>query len=704
MRRDEQGFTLVEILVSIAILVILFGLMLRPIMMGLEVISIGRGEQQAQLISRSVTSQLESDLQSALEVYPNLATYDLASADGRWRTPQTSRLDLILPARGSDGKLLTPIRPDYANDDPRQPVVVTYWRMRTDPTKDYDPELNPYRLWRAIHSYNSATVPEVRSPDDLWDYGLDVAKANGVTLQDLWAEPQISGLFASGGPFDWFIADLDKLSPSAAAPIMRGPVSGATYSNASRIQALTSLTPLNADLRQFDVLPALSQGEELEPNSDRSSYQADWASWIQPYQRASGGRWTLPSSDVIPRNASTLGLPLVAMFRARGGRSDLLTPEYFVSIVQDTTSARVGHPVLYRMHADTGADPVLVYDLTDYPKRVFAAPPGEALSAEFACGIDWERGRLVTDFPQLDVICPADDLTIARIHAQNDFDSTNAVSLPVYQAGTDVADSYWQSLPLTSRDSAGNPQVGVDQVMLDDYVLDALGSSSGVWDSYTLSAFRPHRLRTGTDRTQFDGAGITARQLDMSVVPGSVEVVVVQYSVADVADVAASQPVKRVSYTPMRAGSAGAIDAGSLAPFRYYLDPGSGRLTFYDPQLDDDAVTARDGLNPPAVIDDPSTPGNRLVPVIYVTYKYRNNLPTAGRLLLGDDSTRDVVEASYRSLESIELRMVLDVPTESTRGDGETIDDPLAASPIERPTGARKRVAVQTVFQVGNRL
>ncbi len=87
-----------------------------------------------------------------------------------------------------------------------------------------------------------------------------------------------------------------------------------------------------------------------------------------------------------------------------------------------------------------------------------------------------------------------------------------------------------------------------------------------------------------------------------------------------------------------------------------------------------------------------------------MTYEYRNNLPTIDQLLLGDDSGRDVVEASYRSYESIDLKLVLDALTDSVRGDTETFNDPLAAAAIERPTGARRRVTVETVLRVGSDL
>ena len=703
--RRRDGFTMVEMLVSIAILAILFGLLLRPLMLALEVLSIGRGEDRIQRLSRSLINQLEDDLQGALMVYPNLGTYDLTTGNGtgaaaRWRTPQTARLDLVLPARDAAGNLLTPLRPAYTPGNPNELQVVTYWRMRYDPTIDYDPISNPYRLYRAVHSYTIDPATQPVTPDDLWSYAVGITQATSgeslVTVGD-----DLYPLFQAAGPYDWFIADIDRLNPTGAAPIMRAPTAGAAYTNASGIQAITSLTELDADVREAEFLPALFEGEELAGNDAVTAYKADLGRWMAPYQRESDGQWTIPGADLVPRSSGA-ALPLMATFRARASRSALMSQDYFVSVEQDPASGRVGHPILYRMQPDTSTDPVPVYDLTDYPDRVYHDQPGNAWSSEFACGINWDTGEIVATFPQQDVICPDSNFGTARIHAFNDSRSTNQTTVPFYAAGSSSADTVWQSFALTRRDAAGNPVIGDNGALLDDYVLDNLGSTRGVWTSYVLSPFRPERLRTGV--SNFGGANQADRSLNMSVVPGSVKVVVQQYQVnaGSALDPTAATLVGQRPYYPLRSLSAGALDAGDLEPFKYYLDPAAGRLVFYDPQLDGDATNSiLDGMNPPAVI---TKGGLTYFPVIYVTYEYRNNLPTVDQMMLGDDSGRDVVEASYRTYESIDLTLVLDALTDSTRGETEIINDPLAAAAIERPAGARRRVTVQTVMQVGSGL
>jgi hypothetical protein len=147
--------------------------------------------------------------------------------------------------------------------------------------------------------------------------------------------------------------------------------------------------------------------------------------------------------------------------------------------------------------------------------------------------------------------------------------------------------------------------------------------------------------------------------------------------------------------------------AGGLGPYRYYLDPSSGQLAFYDPQLVGDASTARDGFNPPEDLNRTVTVNGASVQVrtiIKVTYESRNNLPTVGQILVGNDANRDVVEMTYRSWQSLDVRLTVDVATDSTRGEPEVIGDPAdpAAATLERPTGARRRVVITQRVTVGS--
>jgi hypothetical protein len=402
-----------------------------------------------------------------------------------------------------------------------------------------------------------------------------------------------------------------------------------------------------------------------------------------------------------------------------------LGEEYLLTIEQRPADPRVGHPLLYRVQADDATDPVLVYDLADYPKRVFAAPPGDASAGlptgEFACHVDWDTGRLVTEFDQTDVISPFPITSdgVSAIHALNNYDVDTASTTPppAFQAPNNGIAEEWQGFPLTiARNANAERDYGL---LLDDFLPVAPGSTDGLWDSFTLSVFRPERLQTdGLDNTALGYApaseldmqrALRRRQLNMSVVPDSVSVMVEQYQVSSGPpfNLAGLVPGRRVTYQPMRYLATGSVGAGDLAPFRYYLDDRTGRLTFYDPLLDSDATTARDGLNPPVAVHvDPTNPGSDwLVPVVWVRYRYRNNLPTVDQVLLGRVTNPDTVEATYRSLEAIDLKLVIDVATQSTRGTDETYVEPGPGGTrvIDRPTGARRRLTINTTLAVGGR-
>lgn len=718
--RRAIGFTLIEVLVAVAILAILFGLMFRPLLTALEVLSISRSDAVVNSTSRNLQNRLAEDLQAAVEVYPNFYTFNVDDPVDHWRTPQVSRLDLSLPKRLANGQLQTPVQPDVAGGDPNRPVIVSYWVMRDDPTQPYDPDLNPRRVFRATHAYDTTGLP-LRRPDDLYQYSLQQQTLTGTPLPGLGQEPTVAGLFANGGVFDWFIDNLDRLNPTDADPIMRGPTgdpladpnAANSYSNASRMYAVTTLTDRDTDVRQLRFLPTRVDNEELQPNGQATAYRGELGRWVQPYQRSSDGRWTMPSSGYVDRGGA-MPLPLVARLSPEGSRGGPLGDDYFITVWQDATTPGgdqlIGHVVLCRSNG--AGEPVVVYDLSEYPNRRFQAAPGadpsaNFMSGELACGINWERGEIVFGFPQIDIIYPAYDPSLARIYALNNPTppATNPPPLADPSANDDPANE-WQALPLTFLNPDRTPQAYNNGAVIDDWVQDSAGSATGVWNKYMLSAFRPARLRTGDD-TLGAGLSLSERQLNMSVIPDSVHVTVRQYQVAGLNDNPLTGAlVQQRAYAPVPTNTPGSLGAGRLAPFRYHLDPSTGLLTFYDPQLDDDATIARDGMNPPVVVPAPG--GGFLVPVITVTYEYRNNLPTVRQQWLRNTANRDVIQATYRSFEAIDLRLVVDAPNTSNRGTTETINDPMLPlddqgfNRLNRPAGSRRRIVTELTLPVGS--
>lgn len=707
--RRQRAFTLIEILISVAILGLMVGIIFRPLLMGVEVLSVGRAERQAQRVAQDVVDRLSGELRTAVRVYSNLGTFDLTTgtaAGGKWRTAQTERLSFVPAATDATGRALTPLQP--ATDGLGRPQVVTYWVMRNALDQPYDPLHNPRRLWRAVSYYNPFVSADpalagypVTSPDDIYRYAVRRAQAAGGSLATV-GPLMFTDLFQTGAPMEFMVANLDRSYPTPPTAeteqILRSPLPDGyadPYTHAPSLLGISPVTDAGSDVRTANFQPYRQDQEQLQPNRTYTAYRGTLRRWQEPYQRASDGLWTAPATGLV--ETSTGPKPLLGMFRVQNVRdgNGPLGLNYFLSVDQDPASPTVGHVLLYRMPDAVGGDAVPVYDTTDYPRRVYATAPGtmadptggspHVFSGEMAAGINWETGEILTTFPQEDIICPAGNGNGAVILALNNFDWQSAPPAPPYFSGAPGADQIWQALPLFM----GAPDANGSAV--DQYTVRG---AQRMWSSYTLSAFRPERLQTG-------GLAVSPleRQLNMSIVPQSLRVTVEK---RDAGNLQAAALATR-SYQVVESVMPGAPPA--LQPFQCYADPSTGRLVFYDPQLDRDAFIAHDGYNPPLDLPDEQINGVPVRTVIRVHYEYRNNLPTVAQMLAGNDANRDVVEMTYRSQESIVFALTLDVPADSNSGEGEVIGDPTdAAAPAqERPTGARRRVNLSQRLTVGAR-
>ena len=718
-RQRARAFTLVEILVAVAILAILLGMIFKPLLMGIEVLSIGRAEREAQSTTQQVVDRMAGELRTAVKVYSNLGTFDLptgsqAGNNSKWHTAQPERISFVPAAVDSRGKVLSPVQP--AVDSAGRPMVVTYWVMRSDITQPYDALKNPRRLFRAVSYYApfSETVAgqplSVTSPDDLYGYAVRRLRLSGGGSLQTFGPTVWPLLFDQNRSFDWLVANTDKSFAAAPANatqrIMRSPEAQASgtpdaYTHAASMLGISPITEAGCDVREAQFLPYRLDQEQLTPNKSFGAYRGTLRRWQEPYQRSSDALWTAPATGVVATSAGPK--PLIGMFRVQDVRDGTgpLELNYFLSLDQDPAAATVGHVILYRMPLTVGGDAIPVYDVTDYPKRVFGTPPGTApagtpaiASGEMACGINWSTGEVLTTFPQEDIICPAGDGSNAVVLALNNYDWQGAAPAPpMYAAAGSLPSAVWQALPLCTNGNPGNNALVID----DHYVVNDNGTNRNLWTGYTLSAFRPERLQTGSTGGVFAGLGLTQRQLNMSLVPGSLKVTVEKRDAANLT----GPPLATRSYQVVESVAPGAPPA--LRPNQCYCDPASGKLVFYDPQLSGDAIGARDGYNPPQDTDNEQINGVDVRTVIRVTYEYRNNLPTVAQLLAGNDANRDVLEMTYRSQESIVLNLTLDVAADSTHGQTESVGDPADATvpTSERPTGARRRVTVQQRLTVG---
>lgn len=173
-RVSRGAFTLVEILVALAIFMLLLAIILVPLNMGMTMLHLGRAQVDIQSASQNTVNQMRSDLSRAIYVYPNdvlpsvtgiktspklpygdpalitlanptepVAPYfntDPCTAAPANRVSNLSRIDMILPET-DNGNILTPVLPAL--------YLVTYYARRLDVTKEYQSIDNPIVLYRA---------------------------------------------------------------------------------------------------------------------------------------------------------------------------------------------------------------------------------------------------------------------------------------------------------------------------------------------------------------------------------------------------------------------------------------------------------------------------------------------------------------------------------------------------------------------------
>lgn len=159
------AFTLIEILVALAVLMLMLSIILVPINMGLNVFHIGKARSEVQQANQLVLNQLAAELKSAVFVFPNeempgitnKAPYTAANNQNNQPyyskttnagVSNTARLDFLLPATNGAAILTPPQASNY---------IVTYYarRLDPDPNKAYDVFSNPIVLWRAQYPYRN---------------------------------------------------------------------------------------------------------------------------------------------------------------------------------------------------------------------------------------------------------------------------------------------------------------------------------------------------------------------------------------------------------------------------------------------------------------------------------------------------------------------------------------------------------------------
>jgi prepilin-type N-terminal cleavage/methylation domain-containing protein len=377
--RGGAGFTLVEVLVTVALLGVVMAMLLIPVINSLRYFRTGTARADAQTAARLALDAVARELTEAM--YVQLDMYD------------TAEIAFVPPLRvdpdDPNSEVVTPPRPDWSR-------VIRYWRALYDPTFNYNPT-------GQVGLPNTFFLARTEVPDplnksdpwnrwnDTWAWEQDGDAAEGVTN---WAPISravhkdvdyrvTSGLVGARN------ATLQPGYPYLAVQyaLSTGAI---TQAEATRIyrDRVVAMTPnaTDYDVSQLEFGPVVVAGEWLRPvegpgSPDYSVYRARYPLWRLG---AAYTGWAQLSED------PNIHLALEAMPWARD--PFLLVYRYNETDEDYDLSALAAFDP--RTRTMKVIDPYVLVELYDsghYPYRGFIAST--------AFGVDWIDGSLRCSFP-----------------------------------------------------------------------------------------------------------------------------------------------------------------------------------------------------------------------------------------------------------------------------------------------------------------
>jgi prepilin-type N-terminal cleavage/methylation domain-containing protein len=309
--RRGAGFTLIEVMVSLGLLLVMLAIIFVPLTQAFEVFNIGRTSTALQQSADQTVKLIAADLQRAIAVYPNDALPGITdrppySSDGSLTRPffntgtacgptndrvsNTARIDFLVPERYANPLIVgTEIGSVGATLTPAKYIVTYYARLYKDGA--FDAFSNPIVIYRAQMPYQLSNGNAITNTMNVSSTRYNAGGTNCERAKWLFQAPAVVAVTASD-PEEPVRPALEALSINTA----NGPTG---------VQGSHSLvTPLNMAISAIK----LGDGQAMRPdltfscedvNSDGIIDRVRIRLTLSQYEEGNTGRNGEPSEQKI---------------------------------------------------------------------------------------------------------------------------------------------------------------------------------------------------------------------------------------------------------------------------------------------------------------------------------------------------------------------------------------------------------------------